>query len=61
MRKKTITDAEEIRSIIREYYLQLDGNIFEKLEEMDNFQLDYKLYKLTHTKVTVWSDGVLAC
>lgn len=47
MRKKTTIDTEEIKRILRKYYLQLDSNTFEKLVEMGNFQLYYKLYKLT--------------
>lgn len=42
MRKETNYNIGELKKIIRWNYMQLHGNKFANLEEMDNFSVKYK-------------------
>ena len=44
--KKKSQSIREIQETMREYYQQLYANIFDNLEEMDNFLETYSLPKL---------------
>ena len=52
------TDTSEIQSILRDYYMQLDANKMDNLEEMDKFLERYNLPRLTQEEGENMNRGI---